>query len=229
MKSTILDNLHEIRRIDRSNLVSFCSKAHKQFEDAMKLAQDFSIEHFQPESIVIGGMGGSAIGGGLFKDWARDKIKVPIEVCREYSLPAYADNRTLILIVSYSGQTEEALSMFLDGLKRKCMIICVSSGGKLQEVAGRLEIPHLKIPSGIPQPRAALPFLFLPTMIFAEKLGLVSGVYSEIQKAIEILKTVETENSPKEPVERNLPKKLALGIFGTVPVTYGFGIYRSVA
>ena len=57
-------------------------------------------------------MGGSAIGGDLLKDWARNKLSVPIEVSREYNLPEYADKKTLVLITSYSGDTEETLSSF---------------------------------------------------------------------------------------------------------------------
>ena len=62
-------------------------------------------------------MGGSGIGGDLLKDWARNKTTVPIEVNREYQLPAYAGKKTLVLITSYSGDTEESLSAFLDALK----------------------------------------------------------------------------------------------------------------
>ena len=84
-------------------------------------------------------MGGSAIGGDLLKDWAKNKTLVPIEVNREYHLPAYANEKTLVFITSYSGDTEESLSAFLDALRQKCMIFCISSGGALLENAQRLK------------------------------------------------------------------------------------------
>ncbi len=227
-KTTILDNLDEVKKIDKSNMLSFCIEAPKHYEEAAKLARAISISYPKPQTIIVAGMGGSAIGGELLKDWTRDKIRVPIEVCREYSLPAYANEKTLVFIMSYSGETEEALSVFLDAVKRNCMTICISSGGKLLEFAEKLKVPHLRVPSGMP-PRAALPYLFLPMPIFLEKIGLISDINSEFSEAVEILKQVRDENSPEKPLSDNFSKRLASNINATVPVVYGFGIYRAVA
>jgi len=229
LPQTILDDLAEMKRIDKSDMLSFCVEATEHYQKAAKLAEAVRINYSKPQTIIVAGMGGSAIGGELLKDWTRDKIDVPIEICREYSLPAYADERTLVFVVSYSGETEEALSMFLDAIKRNCMIFCISSGGKLLEFAEKLKLPYLRVPSGIPQPRAALPYLFLPMLVILEKLGLVSNVSSEISEAIEVLAQVKDENSPETPLNDNSSKMLASKINGTVPVVYGFGIYRAVA
>ncbi|MFZ0965096.1 MAG: bifunctional phosphoglucose/phosphomannose isomerase, partial [Candidatus Bathyarchaeia archaeon] len=141
-KTKILDNLNEIKRIDKSDMISFCVEAPKHYAEAAKTAKTVSISYPQPQGIIVAGMGGSAIGGELLKDWARDKIAVPIEVCREYSLPAYANKNTLVFVISYSGETEESLSVFLDAIKRKCMTVCISSGGVLHEFAEKLNVPH---------------------------------------------------------------------------------------
>ena len=229
MPQKILDDLSEMKRIDKSDMLSFCVEATKLCQKAVKLAQAVQIEYSKPQTIIVAGMGGSAIGGELLKDWTRDRIDVPIEVCREYSLPAYADERTLVFVVSYSGRTEEALSVFLDAIKRNCMTFCISSGGKLLEFAEKLKLPYLQVPSGIPQPRAALPYLFLPMPILLGKLGLVSDASSEISETVNILERVKRENSPEKPLSGNFSKKLASRINGTVPAIYGFGIYRAVA
>jgi glucose/mannose-6-phosphate isomerase len=209
-------------------MLSFCVKAPEHYEEAAKLSKAVVIGYPKPKAIIVAGMGGSAIGGELLKDWARDKITVPIEVNREYSLPAYAKKYTLVFIVSYSGETEESLSVFLDAVKRKCMTVCISSGGKLLELAEKLKMPYLRVPSGIP-PRAALPYLFLPMLIILEKIGSVSDVDMEISEAVKILKQVCNLNSPEKPLNSNFSKELASKINGTVPVVYGFGIYRAVA
>jgi glucose/mannose-6-phosphate isomerase len=227
-KATILDNLGEIKRIDKSNMLSFCVDAPKHYGEAAKLAETVSVSYPKPKSIIVAGMGGSAIGGELLKDWARDKLTVPIEVCREYSLPAYANKNTLVFVVSYSGETEESLSVFLDAVKRQCIIVCLSSGGTLQEFAEKLSIPHLRVPSGM-APRATLPYLFIPLCVLMEKIGLIEDARAEISEAINILKRVSDSNSPNTPSNDNFSKKLALNICGTVPVVYGFGIYRAVA
>jgi glucose/mannose-6-phosphate isomerase len=227
-KTKILDNPSEIKRIDKSNMLSFCVEAPKHYAEAAKIAKTVSISYPKPQTIILAGMGGSAIGGELLKDWTRDKIAVPIEVCREYSLPAYANKNTLVFVVSYSGETEESLSLFLDAIKRKCMTVCISSGGLLHEFSEKLNFPHLCVPSGM-APRATLPYLFMPLPILLEKIGLVSDVTSEISETIKILKRVSDSNSPEKPFNDNFAKKLASSICGTVPVVYGFGFYRSVA
>jgi len=217
-----------MKRIDKSDMLSFCVEAPKLCREAAKLAEAVQVNYSKPKTIIVAGMGGSAIGGELLKDWTRDKIDVPIEICREYSLPAYANKKTLVFVISYSGETEEALSMFLDSTKRNCMTFCISSGGKLLRFAEKLSLPYLRVPSGFP-PRAALPYLFLPMPILLEKLHLISNVSSEISEAIKVLEQVEDENSPKTPLDDNSSKILASKIDGTVPVVYGFGIYRAVA
>jgi glucose/mannose-6-phosphate isomerase len=227
-KTTILDNLDEIKKIDKSNMLSFCVDAPKHYVEAARIAETVSISYPKPQTIVVAGMGGSTIGGELLKDWTRDKIAVPIEACRDYSLPAYADKNTLVFVVSYSGETEESLSIFLDAIKRKCMIIGISSGGTLHEVAEKLNMPHLLVPSGM-APRATLPYLFMPLPIFLEKIGLVSGVAPEFSETIKILKQVSNSNMPEQLLKDNFSKQLASNISGTVPVIYGFGTYRAVA
>ncbi|MGQ9623831.1 MAG: bifunctional phosphoglucose/phosphomannose isomerase [Candidatus Bathycorpusculaceae bacterium] len=224
----ILDNFDEIRRIDKGNMLSFCVNAPKHYSEAAKLAKTVKINYAKPRTIVVAGMGGSAIGGELLRDWAADKIAVPTEVCREYNLPAYVDKDTLVFVVSYSGETEESLSAFLHATKRKCMTVCISSGGKLLEIAQKLDVPHLRVPSEIP-PRAALPYLFLPLLVILEKASLVSDAASEISEAVETLKQISYANSPEKPIKDNFSKSLAANLEGTVPVVYGFGIYRAVA
>jgi glucose/mannose-6-phosphate isomerase len=228
LSTGILDDPDGLKRIDKSDMLSFCVEAPEHCQKAAKLAWAVPINYSKPKTIIIAGLGGSAIGGELLKDWAMDKIAVPIEVCRSYSLPAYVNEKTLAFVISYSGETEEALSMFLDTTKRNCMTFCISSGGKLLQFAEKLKLPHLQVPSGMP-PRAALPYLFLPMLIILEKLGLVSGVSSEISEAIKALEQVKDENSPETPLDDNFSKVLASKINGTVPIIYGFGIYRAVA
>ncbi|MEM3626908.1 MAG: bifunctional phosphoglucose/phosphomannose isomerase [Candidatus Bathyarchaeia archaeon] len=227
-KVNILDKMEEIRKIDSSNMLSFCVEAPRHYSEAAKLAYAATVNYPKPQTIIVAGMGGSAISGEFLRDWVRDRMDVPTNICRDYTLPAYANKNTLIFVVSYSGETEESLSVFLDAVKRRCMIFCISSGGTLLKFAEELGIPHLRIPLGMP-PRAALPYLFLPQLVLLEKIGLVSDVDDEISGAIKILEKISLDNSPEKPINHNPSKSLAMNINGCVPVIYGFGIYRAVA
>jgi glucose/mannose-6-phosphate isomerase len=223
-----LDSLQKIKRIDRSNMLSLCVEAPKHYGKAAELAKGAIFGFKKPRSIIVAGMGGSAIGGELLKDWAYNRIDVPIEICREYSLPAYADEDTLVFVSSYSGETEETLSALLDALKRKCMIACISSGGKLVEFAQKLSLQHVRVPSGM-APRATLPYMFMPMPIILQNIGLTSRVESEASEAIKVLRQISAENLPEVKTSDNFSKTLASSVDKTVPAVYGFGIYRAVA
>ena len=228
MSKPILDDVKNIKAVDKSNMINFCVNSAKLYREATELAHNIKLNYPEPDNVIVAGMGGSGIGGDLLKDWARNQIAIPIEVNREYELPAYASRNTLVLLTSYSGDTEETLSSFLDALKRKCMIYCVSSGGALLEKAERLSVPYLRVPSGIP-PRAALPYLFVPLLICMEKMGLVSGASEELSEAFQLLEKTSKDNAPEKPTMENFAKALALNIGQTSPIVYGFGFYRSVA
>jgi glucose/mannose-6-phosphate isomerase len=224
----LLDNQEKIRNQDKSNMLSFCINISANYLQAYQLAKAIQLSYPKPNSIIFAGMGGSAIGGELLKDWAKDKIAVPIEVNRDYQLPAYAGKTTLVIVSSYSGETEESLSAFLDAKKRGCMVFCGSSGGALLKYAEALDVPFLRVPSGMP-PRAALPYMLMALLVCMERLGLVSGVSEEVTEAAEVLKQAADKYAPEVASKDNLAKTLALILNGAVTTVYGFEIYRSVS
>lgn len=227
-KTSILDNAAEIKKIDKDNMISFCMEFPRHYKNAIEMTEKIAVDYQKPKKIVVAGMGGSAISGEYLKDWAIDIALPPIEVCREYTLPAHTDEETLVFIISYSGETEETLSCFMDAVKRKCRVFCISSNGILLKIAKKLGLPALKILDEIP-PRAAFPYLFAPLLIIMEKLGLTQNINMENAEAIAVLERICIENAPERPLKENFSKELAVKIYGTIPVVYGFGIYRSVA
>jgi glucose/mannose-6-phosphate isomerase len=224
----VLDNKEKIALVDKSGMLNFSVNAAKHYREAVQVAEKIQVSFPKPANIVVAGLGGSAIGGDLLKDWAKTQLSVPIEVSREYHLPEYAGKKTLVLITSYSGDTEETLSSFLDALKRKCMIFCISSGGALIKYAQNHKVPYLLVPGGMP-PRAALPYMLVPLLVLMEKAGLVKGVKEELDEAIVLLKKISHENGPEMPTIDNFAKTVATHIGDTAPTIYGFGVYRSVA
>jgi glucose/mannose-6-phosphate isomerase len=224
----ILNDVEKIRSVDKSEMLNFCLNAAKHYREAAKISETIIVDYPKPANIIVAGLGGSAIGGDLLKDWAKTQLTVPIEVSREYKLPAYANKKTLVFITSYSGDTEETLSSFLDALKRKCMIYCISSGGALLKYAKKHKVPYLQVTSGMP-PRAALPYMLLPLLAYMEKAGLVKGVKEELKETFSLLEKISEENSPEKPINENFAKNTALNIGESTPAIYGFGVYRSVA
>ena len=226
---TVLDNQEMINNIDRSNMLGDLVKTPDYCRDAINRAKQVNVsEKVKPRNIVIVGMGGSAIGGEVLQDWLRDTLPIPIEVCRDYVLPAYVNKDTLVFANSYSGNTEETLTAFLAAIQRKCTILSVTSGGQLAAFCKKLLIPHVTIPSGL-QPRVAIPYMFFPLPVLMEKLGILSNIEDELEEAITVLEVVAKANSATIPTKDNRAKQLATKILATIPVVYGFRQYNSIA
>ncbi len=220
----------------REILASFpenCTKAVEmsnalRIPHKLTISKSLTINYSIPDSVIVVGMGGSAIGGNLLKDLLWDSAPIPIEVCRDYVLPAYADERTLVFALSYSGGTEETLSGFIDALERGCMVVAVTSGGLLGEFSEKLSLPVVRLPPGLP-PRSALPYLLFPLVVGLEKLGVVEVEDSDIDEAIATLRKMREELVPETSTQKNPAKSLALGIKDTIPAIYGFRQYQGVA
>jgi glucose/mannose-6-phosphate isomerase len=239
-KATLLDQPDEVKKIDKSNMLRHCMSLPDYSEDAIKRAKQvkipkevkiskgLSIKYRKPKNILIAGMGGSAIGGEMLRAWLRDELPVPVEICRDYNLPAYADVDTLAFVISYSGETEETLSAFVDAIRRKCMTVTITSGGHLLSFSKNLNIPHMVIPDGWPS-RASFPYVFFPIAILLKRMKIVSDIERDVEEALGVLERVARENAPEIPSDKNPSKKLALEVEGTIPVVYGFGLYEGVA
>src|SRR3989339_1167473 len=117
--------------IDKSNMLEVLDNFPKQCKDALALPKGIMVKG-EVTSIVVCGMGGSAIGGDLLKMYTNE-TKLPVFVVRDYKVPEFVDNYTLVFVVSYSGNTEETLSAFHDAKAKGAKIISITSGGRLAE------------------------------------------------------------------------------------------------
>ena len=180
--------------------------------------------------VVFAGMGGSAIAGDLARDWLDSAINVPMESVRGYHLPAYVDDKTLTFLISYSGNTEETLSCMLDALKKGSIIVSISSDGALTRASNALGLPVIGLPK-MAAARVSFPYLFAPIPYILAKFGLLpyKKAEEEVAEATSMVAKLTNEYAIETAFEKNLAKKAALQIFGTVPVIYAHGPYRSVS
>jgi len=237
---SVLDNLNSIRKVDKSDALGILLKLPESCGEAVEATRrldlpstvrvsDRRVIHYrQPKKVLVVGMGGSAIGGDLLRCWLTGVVNVPIDVCRDYHIPAYTGQDTLVFAVSYSGNTEETVSSFLESVERGCAVISITSGGLLERYSNSLGIPLVKLPAGMP-PRYAIPYLFFPLIVLSQKLGVIPGGDDEIKEAISVLGKVREEIKPENLTDKNISKKIALSLRGKVPAIYGFGAYTAVA
>ncbi len=152
-------------------------------------------------NIVIAGLGGSGIGGKLTKSYFINQMPIPVDTVSVYTLPAYVNNKTLLILCSYSGNTEETLSVFEQGKENGCKMLAVTAGGKLMELATANNLKYYTIEGGF-QPRMALGYSFgFLLKIFAELLK--QDIDGEFAVCIENLKD---QNEHTEAAEGILKK-----------------------
>lgn len=134
-------------------------------------------------NVVMCGMGGSGVCGDLLVDVA--KTDVPIVVAKDYNIPKFAGEKTLVFCVSYSGNTEETLNQFVQARKEGCKIISITSGGKLKEWSEKFGVPVITIPGGR-NPRDSLPLIVFPALFSMQKMGMGSfeSQFSEAKEAL---------------------------------------------
>jgi glucose/mannose-6-phosphate isomerase len=170
-------------------------------------------------NIVVAGMGGSAIGGDITRLILKNELKIPMYICRNYKLPNWVDNTSLVICSSYSGNTEESLSAFEDARKKKAQIIAISTGGILSQQINELGLDLIIIPSGL-QPRAALALSFVPMLYLLKKMKLIES--QSINDLIKSIDKIELKRDiyNKETIE-NPAYRLSKNIYKTLPVIYG--------
>jgi glucose/mannose-6-phosphate isomerase len=204
-----------IKKYDTQNQFKVLQDSHKQISDAWENQVNLSkLKKKKFSSIVFCGLGGSAISGDLLCDYLSGELKLPFNVVRGYKLPSFVDERTLVIISSYSGNTEETISCFEQAQKKKSNIVVITSGGKIGEKASAKKIASIKIQSGF-QPRYALGLSFFSLLKLMQELGLVKEEIN-VKKIIKLWQSRGEEYSS----DNNLAIQIAGQIVGFIPVIY---------
>ncbi|HEY0964910.1 MAG TPA: bifunctional phosphoglucose/phosphomannose isomerase [Candidatus Saccharimonadales bacterium] len=169
------------------------------------------------DKIVWAGMGGSALPAVIIETWPG--LKVPFEVVRDYALPAYIDTNTLVVVSSYSGNTEETLSALDEAEARGVQIAVITAGGKLAERAREKQYPLFLFPEGI-QPRMATFYFVNAFAQIVKDLDIAVADLSELTHVGEWLHQEVEQWRADAPLANNLAKQLALQLVGKTPIFY---------
>jgi glucose/mannose-6-phosphate isomerase len=227
-----LDNLKEISKIDKEKMLGFLVSFPKQCEDALFIGKRLEVRASYKRrysNIVFTGLGGSAIGADIIKGCVARELDTPIFVNRDYTLPAFVDEKSLVFAVSYSGNTEETLSAYEIAKKRKANVVVITSGGKLKEIALKNNDMLLVIPKGYP-PRCALGYSFIPAICALSKLGLLKDKKDEIRKAARFLNSLQKKSlAPGVKGKANISKEIARKLNKRFACIYASSALASVA
>ena len=143
----ILDQPEEIKALDQKNYLASVEELPRQCEQAWEEVKAVVIppEYRKAENIVVVGMGGSGLGSWLIDSLLADRLKVPFEVVNDYALPLSVNEKTLVVLSSYSGTTEEVLTAFEEAYRRRAMCLGIAVGGTLADLMKERDLPFFLI------------------------------------------------------------------------------------
>lgn len=198
----------------------------EQMKEALDIASASDLRSFEEriDQVLVSGLGGSGIGGTLVSEWVAFEAKVPVHVNKDYHLPAWVGPNTLLIISSYSGNTEETLNALEEGITRNASIVCISSGGELERIAEEKDLDHIKVPGGYP-PRAAMGFSIVQLLWVLSHHKLLPEHIDPDREIRTAAKFLELEKQPIKDRSRELAEKL----HGKLPVIYAGSTYEGVA
>ncbi len=199
-------------------------KFSAQMRQAVSIGETFKATPWPHpiKNILVTGLGGSGIGGTIVAQLCEKELSVPMIVNKDYFIPSFVNQHTLVVVSSYSGNTEETLQAMDMALKQGAKIVCVSSGGKTIELAQKHQLDTILIPGGMP-PRSCYGYSSTQLFYILHAFGLIGEAFkAELNNAINLL-------DDQESFIQSEAKKLATHLIGKIPVIYTATHYEGVA
>jgi len=190
----------------------------QQFAKGIEAAEDIKLDG-PFSNIIICGVGGSALPGSLIPEMGI-KFDLPLFTHRDYGLPKAANQDSLILAISYSGNTEETLSAYKEAIARSYKIIAISTGGKLSEMAEQNNRPAVLIPKTGIQPRCATGYLSAAVLKILSNCEIANN---QDKNLLELARALQPENLEEQ------GKKLAEKLKDKTPIVYASNQYKALA
>ena len=192
--------------------------------EAIEIANNTTLSAYTKEirNILICGLGGSGIGGTIVSDIISSKVNIPIAATKDYSIPNFVNEHTLVIANSYSGNTEETLYALEKCQARGAEIAVITSGGKLKTIAEENKYNNIIIPGNQP-PRAMFGYAFTELFFMLNHYGIIDDSFkSDFDKAINL---IDTEKADIQKQAMNLAKKM----YKQTPVIYVAKGFEGVA
>ncbi|MFX1516287.1 MAG: bifunctional phosphoglucose/phosphomannose isomerase [Promethearchaeota archaeon] len=225
----ILDNSAKISELDTENMFQMVYDWPELIEKILQHSFElpaktdvgrYSISYEGPIShILICGMGGSAVSGDYLSVYLKQRLDIPVMVNRNYDIPAFTSENTLVIVISYSGNTEESISCLIKALEKLAKIVGIGSGGNLGTFCEKYNLPFFPIPSGY-QPRASFPLLFFPLLKILHSLKLLPLDQPAINETLSLFRQMRQEFNFDVPIASNHAKQTAQKLHGRIPVIW---------
>ncbi len=223
----MLDSRGTIAAIDKRDMFGVIEGLPKHLAEGLRRGRMSGLPRFTPKDVFVCGLGGSAIGGDLLAEWMSGSSDIHCTVCRRYEVPPHMSKDSLVIVASYSGNTEETLAMFEASRKSRAKIVTVGSGGQLAEMSETYNIPFARVPTGL-VPRSTVGYMFGAMLGILERSGLVEPE-KQVEETIRVLAKVIHYCKPSVKTGDNPAKILAHELIPNIPVVIGYGLSSPVA
>ena len=218
-----LDDLSAVASADPERMLTHVAALGKQLVhgfDASRLTHAFPSAD-DVSSVLVCGMGGSGVAGDILSCLFSARLPMPLMVRKGYGIPEFCGKDTLVLAVSFSGDTEETLTAYEQALRKGCRVVTITGGGELAKRSLAEEVPSVEVPDDVPAPRAALGYLAGASIGVLDAMGLIPPAAGSVGQAAGTLDELASRLGPHSPCRANEAKSLAAWVAGRTPVVWG--------
>ncbi|GLZ01086.1 SIS domain-containing protein [Actinoplanes sp. NBRC 103695] len=225
-ESAMLDN-------DPGGMLRATASAGAQVREAAALAAETDlsglVDEGRPRAVVVAGIGTAGLTGNILSTVAGPRCPVPIVGHRSSALPGWVGAADVVIAVSGSGRSPEALAAADAAHRRGARLVAIGNpDSELQAMAERARAPFIPVPRRAPA-RASLWGLTIPVLFAARSLGLVKVNEADVAETATRLDADAERSRPGAESFVNPAKALALGLAGSVPVIWGSSPLATVA
>lgn len=225
MTQSILDSRQQIAEVDLDNMLGSVEALAHQVTHAWHDTQQLTWQASKEISnVVVSGMGGSGLGADVIKNLFKAQLQVPFDFVHDYTLPGYVNEKSLVVLSSYSGNTEETLSGAKQAIERNAQVMVISAGGKLVDLAKQHNWTLYQIdPQFNPcnQPRMAIGYAVMGTIGLVSKANLINLTQIEINQVVQSIAQVVAANTVEIATDKNPAKQLAFDMIDRKTIFVG--------
>jgi glucose/mannose-6-phosphate isomerase len=221
------DEFSKLLKLDTGKVAESIQLIPDQIEQVIDEARTVQVprSYAKVDEVVVCGMGGSNVGAGIVKSLYHNELEIPIVINANYGVPKFLDSRTLCILSSCSGNTEETLSAVEEAKKRKAKlyVLTASSEGKLSHLMEKKIPGYVVDPRSNPsnRPNYGIGYALTSIMVVLHKAGIVKLDMEDMERIVSELKNGNHRLGIKSPVRENPAKILAKKLAGKQTVIVG--------
>ncbi len=218
-----LDDREKINKVDLQGSLGSLEQLANQCQEVWQVGESLSFDQTYQDidRVVVAGMGGSSLGTHIIQSVFKNELRLPITIVPDYTMPAFVNERTLVVASSYSGTTEETISAATDAHEKGAKVTGITSGGPLAELLKQWNVPALIFPTTFnpsKQPRLGLGYSIFGQMILLARCGLLNLERHHLDEVLAAIAQAHLDSGVAVTTDTNPAKLLAFEMVDRTPI-----------